>query len=185
MIMQAGWHTDRIRVHPQDKLKYLISESVIRDTERVLAEYGSRRPSCEGLVYWAGIRKDNQVIVTTCIAPATDASRYNIGIDHVSNFHVVNALYANKLVHLGQVHSHPGTWIDHSDTDDEYAAFKIEGLLSLVVPNFCEEGMMPLTECGVHRFNNGEFHRLSDQYTKEHFEIITSTVEHFIDLRNE
>lgn len=183
--MMDEWKKDRLRTEPKDAVKYRICQGVITATERVLREYGSRKPSCEGLVYWGGIKNEAAIMITTCIAPLIKASRYNIGIDHFANYKVVEALSANNIVHIAQVHSHPGKWVDHSDTDDEYASFKRDGLLSLVVPLFCEEGMLPLKRCGIHRFIGTEFKRLTDSYVKAHFEIIPGDAGKFIELRNE
>jgi hypothetical protein len=65
---------------------------------------------------------------------------------------MIQVLGKHDMIHLGQIHSHPGSWVDHSEGDDEHAAFKINGLLSLVVPAYCKDGMMPIETCGVHRF---------------------------------
>ena len=43
-----------------------------------------------------------------------------------------------------------------------------DSFLSIVVPVYGKEGMLPLTQCGIHRFEKGKFRRLSN------LEIITS-----------
>src|SRR5690606_14137067 len=141
--------------------------------------YGEQKS--EGLVYWAGNAEDDLVFVNSCIAPNINATRYNIEIDHEANFRVVQALIANGVKHLGQVHSHPFDWVDHSPTDDRCAAFKTEGLLSVVVPNFCEEGMTPLKMCGIHLFLDNDFKRLKDTYIQSQFQIVKNLKTNLID----
>ena len=167
----------------KDRKRYLISSKVIRDTERVLQDYACKSPSNEGLVYWAGKISDNVVNVTTVIAPNTESDAYLVSTSHKDNFHVVNELNELKLVEVAQVHSHPGCEVDHSYGDDRWAAFKFEGLLSLVVPNYCKEGILPLEKCGIHRYKKRGFTRLSIKYVKEHFQLIDRTDSKFVDLR--
>ena len=167
----------------KDRKRYLISSKVIRDTERVLQDYACKSPSNEGLVYWAGKISDNVVNVTAVIAPNTESDAYLVSTSHKDNFHVVNELNELKLVEVAQVHSHPGCEVDHSYGDDRWAAFKFEGLLSLVVPNYCKEGILPLEKCGIHRYKKRGFTRLSIKYVKEHFQLIDRTDSKFVDLR--
>jgi hypothetical protein len=160
---------------PSDTIRYFISSEVIRTTELVLREYGNLQPSSEGIVYWGGRRIDKNVEIMAVIAPNARATRRSITVDHRANMEVVDFLTENELVHLGQVHTHPEEWVGHSIVDDESAAFRCNGLLSLVVPNFCNSGMTPLTLCGVHRYTDGKFIRLSKTYTNSHFVIYDSS----------
>jgi hypothetical protein len=155
--------------NPKDKLLYVISSQVIRDTEKVLIEYANIEPSNEGLVYWGGTKRKEAVTVRAVIAPQTVSSYGSVLISHRSNFDFVGALNQHNLVQIAQVHSHSTQWVGHSYGDDEMAAFKIEGLLSIVVPEYCISGMLPLTRCGVHRYVRGDFKRLSEKYVRNHF----------------
>jgi len=154
---------------PRDKLLYVIPSQVIHETEKVLMEYANIEPSNEGLVYWGGTRRKDAVTVRAVIAPRTTSSYGGVSISHRSNFDFVGALDQHNLVQIAQVHSHPTEWVGHSLGDDEMAAFKIEGLLSIVVPEYCTSGMLPLTKCGVHRYVRGDFKRLSEKYVCNHF----------------
>jgi len=156
---------------PRDKLLYVIPCQVIRDTERILMEYSSIEPSNEGLVYWGGTKREEVITVRAVIAPQTVSSYGSVSISHRSNFDFVGALNQHNLVQIAQVHSHPTQWVGHSYGDDEMAAFKIEGLLSIVVPEYCMSGMLPLTKCGVHRYVRENFKRLSEKYVCGHFVI--------------
>jgi hypothetical protein len=62
------------------------------------------------------------------------------------------------------------------------AVFKVEGLLSIVVPSYCQKGMLPLTICGIHRYEKQGFTKLSRTYILSHFAVksdITSYLEDF------
>ncbi len=159
------------RITPDDNKKYIIPSRAIISTEIVLRDYGRKRPSNEGLFYWAGRKDDNIVRVHLVIAPRTDSAARRVRTTPESNLKMMQVLFKHDMIHLGQVHSHPGPWVDHSDGDDEYAAFKINGLLSLVVPSYCKDGMMPIETCGVHRFEQDHFIRFTDEYVIDHFSI--------------
>ena len=170
---------------PRDKLLYLVPFMAISHTERILHEYGKRVPPHEGLVYWGGQKDGNKITVSIVIAPKTVSDYGRVSTSPRSNFDVVRLLNEYNGVQIAQVHSHPGIWVDHSPGDDDLAAFKVNGLVSIVVPRYCHRGMTPLSGCGIHRYTNGEFIRLSSDYIKGHFRIKNSPGLVFEDLRNE
>lgn len=171
------------RYTPDDSLLHTIPLTAIQDTERVLNEYGLIDPSNEGMVYWAGIRQNDDIIVRMVIAPDTESTFGRVSTSGRSNFDVIEILNENNLVEVAQVHTHPSGWVDHSPGDDLWAAFKIEGLLSIVVPDYNKGGMLPLSTCGVHRYTEGRFIRLSDGYVNDRFRISEDTVSILEDLR--
>lgn len=172
------WHPKR-RVHSKDGLYYSIASDVIEFTERVLKEYAPH----EGIVYWAGIVDNNKVNVSMGIAPKAKTHEGQFIVDHLSNAEVILCLHEHSKSHIGQVHSHPGWWVDHSGLDDTQAAFKKEGLLSLVVPSYGKDGMLPLISCGVHRYRKRTFVRLANKYVTNHFHVVPSDSSILIDLR--
>ena len=169
------WVKSRKRVTPQDKVCYYISKPVIEFTEKILCEYGNRKHKAEGLVYWAGIIDGEKYFINAAITPKTEASRYGILTTHDANASFVDFISDNDLVYIAQVHSHPSTWVDHSEVDNEETAFRSEGLISIVVPCFSENGMLPLKQCGIHRYFIDGFKRLTIKYVQKHFKILTKS----------
>jgi hypothetical protein len=182
------WFSKRpVRYNPPDGIQYLITKEVIDYTVQILQEYGRGKDAAEGVVYWAGSVNGDVRNITAAIAPKTDSSRYGINTSNESNAKFVEFICDYDLEYIAQVHSHPGTWVDHSEVDNEETAFRSEGLVSIVVPSFGENGMSPLFMCGIHRFSNGKFIRLNNKYIKKHFLVNTSNknTSHFKDLRDE
>lgn len=163
-------------------LHYVVPGKAVHDTERVLRAYGSEPYPREGFAYWGGSRTKSGFEVKSVIAPRLDANFAGVRISAESNSRVVQALCEYSIVELAQVHSHPGGWVDHSRGDDLMAPFKVEGLVSIVVPDFCRRGMLPIEICGVHRFEGGRFVRLSSGHVKRSF-IISRKSSAFYDLR--
>lgn len=171
------------RVSPIDNIKYIIAQKAIEFTQKILQDYADLSPSNEGLVYWAGKKDGNIISVSLVIAPKTTSDWGYVSTSNRSNFDVVRKLSEKKKIHVGQVHSHPGRTVDHSEGDDRDASFRTLGLISIVVPKYCKEGFMPLTKCGVHRYDNSNFYRFSDKYVSDHFEISSTLECDCVDLR--
>ncbi len=165
------------------KINYLLSDQIIQKTTDVLQEYASIENSHEGFVYWCGSITSKEAKITTVIAPETSSSYGRVSTSHSSNFEFIKELNKRDLVHIAQVHSHPTDWVDHSDGDNNWAPFRSEGLVSIVVPNFGTTGMLPLHKCGVHRFEKGSFRRLSNNDVKRHFKIHSKIDCEFVELR--
>lgn len=188
--MMAGykWLPKRLKkFNPKDGLHYSVTKDVIDYTIKILKEYGARVYPAEGLVYWAGTVSGDIINITTAIAPQTDSSSYGIKTSNEFNARFVEFICDQGLEYFAQVHSHPGKWVNHSDVDNEETAFRSEGLVSIVVPSYGADGMLPLTMCGIHRYSNGKFIRLNEKYIKKHFSVTTRQINNSVlkDLRHE
>jgi hypothetical protein len=133
---------------------------VLTTSERLLRS--PRWNGRESIVYWAGLKREDIWLVTTVIKPKAARTRGSFATGASDNGDVIQFLSDAGLSLLGQVHTHPGDYVDHSFGDDEDAFMPKENLLSLVVPNFGRDGMRPLARCGVHRFEAGKFRRLGN-----------------------
>jgi hypothetical protein len=170
----AGWLKHRApkrRFSPKDGLVYVICEEVIDFTIRILKEYGAEKPAAEGVVYWAGRLHENEWHVCAAVAPAVQASRYGFQTGYDTNGRFVSFLCDNELRYVSQVHSHPSTYVNHSPVDDEETAFRREGLLSIVVPDFGRNGLLPWKQCGVNIYTKGIFKRITDKHLIKHFQV--------------
>jgi proteasome lid subunit RPN8/RPN11 len=74
---------------------------------------------------------------------------------------LTDVLDQEKLVLVGQVHGHPGEFIDLSEVD-RAMGFRVPGFLSIVAPYYGTRRDTPLDQCGFHEFGAGaQYHRLS------------------------
>jgi hypothetical protein len=80
---------------------------------------------------------------------------------------------------LAQVHTHPGSFVGHSPGDHVGAFMPYNDSLSIVVANYCKEGVKLFDNCGIHRFEHGRFRELGKKEVAECFLIIPT----LIDLR--
>jgi hypothetical protein len=168
---------------PKDNKKYFIPLKAVRDTERILLQYARKKTANEGLVYWGGIEQGNIATVKAVIAPRTKSGPGGVFTSHRANFDFVRALNARHLIQIAQVHSHPGDWVEHSSGNNVLAVFKVKGLLSVVVPRYCQKGMIPLTICGIYRYEKRGFVKLSRTYVLGHFEVKSDISSYLEDFR--
>lgn len=166
-----------------DEFQYYIPRKVIADTESILLSFPSKRKPDEMIVYWAGIREGDKSTVRLVVVPNAKTSFGRVIVLQEANFHFVKALSSMSFIQIAQVHTHPTSWVGHSLGDSKYAAFKVKGLLSIVVPLYCKKGILPLEKCGVHRFDGEKFIRLTNKYVKDHFHILDSENSELEDLR--
>ena len=159
--------------------KVWIPSAVLDQTVSVLRRSaGAAGEAHEGIVYWAGCRFSNRSVVTTCIAPRAKTTRRSFETSLSANAQVVAFVANVNLEVLGQVHSHPGSNVDHSLTDDKDALMPYDGFLSVVVPHYGRRGMTPLVDCGIHVFEKGHFQRMARTGVESSFVLIDT----FVDL---
>ena len=148
-----------------------IAAAVVEHTIDVLRSSRGPGGSHEGVAYWAGTRAGDNVFVTTCIAPAARTTKGSFATSSRTNAQVIMYLASANLELIGQVHSHPGSFVGHSDGDDERALMPYDGFLSIIVPDYARHGMLPLTCCGVHVFEKSHFRRLQPTEIEARFRV--------------
>lgn len=156
-----------------------LTKNVIEATANYVSSYGPSTEMHEGIVYWAGVPNDKAWLITTAIAPAakTTSGSYHTSVS--TNAYVIKTINELRLQLLAQVHGHPKSWVDHSEGDINGAFMPYEGFLSVVVPWYGKKGLLPLKKCGIHRYEKGDFVRL----TLEEIDRIFFIVPNSIDLR--
>ncbi len=149
-----------------------ITAPLLDRTAQVLQESGERGRAHEGVAYWCGRRACGECFVTTCIAPAAKTTYGSFTTSSKTNAAVIRYLASVGLELIGQVHSHPGALVGHSDGDDERALMPYEGFLSIVVPHYARHGMRPLTVCGIHIYEGAGFRRMSPDEIERRFHVV-------------
>lgn len=138
-----------------------ILDAVLANSEAVLRGSAWQAPT-ERIIYWAGVKLDAVWLVTTVIRPNAVLQRGAFRTSAADNAKVIAYLSQAGLSLAGQVHTHPGSFVDHSHGDERDAFMPVENSLSLVVPSYGRSGMLPLVKCGVHRYEGGSYRRLGE-----------------------
>jgi hypothetical protein len=171
-----------IRISQDSPWKYppvYLTKDVVDTTARLVSSYGSSNNPHEGIVYWAGVVSPVAWVVTTAIAPEAKTTSGSYKTSVRANAYVVKSVNNLKLRILAQVHGHPTDWVDHSDGDNRGAFMPYDGFYSVILPWYGLRGMLPMEQCGIHRFEDGRFVRLVPNELRERFTVIP----HSIDLR--
>lgn len=163
-------------------LTIFVADEVVFLTRRLLLSYSKPHQFNEGIVYWAGKRSAKEVFIATASTPRAKTTPGSFHVSAVENARVIAAVNDVELELVAQVHSHPfRSHTEHSPGDDKMAFMPYEGFISIVVNDYAVDGLLPLTDCGVHVFRGGRFVRLSARQVQESFRILPAHVE----LRND
>lgn len=122
-------------------LPHQVSASVLKETEEFLRSAG--RSNREGVVLWIGKQSPDSFVITQAVIPRQTASRYHFEVPLDDRIRIALSLAEGELV-VAQVHSHPEEAF-HSPTDDRKAIVDRRWALSVVVPNFCRDGLQDLS----------------------------------------
>jgi hypothetical protein len=157
---------------------YLYVPEVVADrTAHLIASYGKPGEPHEGITYWAGVPSEKNWVVTTVLAPNATTTSGSYRTSAVDNAKVIARVNGLRLHILAQLHGHPGEWVGHSEGDNRGAFMPYEGFYSIVVPWYGHNGLLPLQQCGVHRYENGKFRRLTDTTLQRQFVVVPSSVD--------
>jgi len=166
-----------VRQRPQRFSGLLISSAVIRPVEQHLQAAG--RDGREQAALLSGYVLGGKVgMVTTVLLPQTQ--NYLAGC-HVALGTMARCFEATKRLRhffLAQIHTHPGLWVGHSPTDDDWAICDAPGFFSIVVPYFARQGLGNLFDGGaaVHeRMPTGQWRLLPVDEVRRRFIIIPAS----------
>lgn len=130
--------------------RLIVPSALVAESERLLRGWRKR----ETVIYWVGEAHQESAVVTSVIRPMQINTTGSFHVTRESNADIVVWLCARKLKLLAQLHTHPGSFVGHSNGDDLGAPLAFFGFYSLVVPNYGRSGILPLQQCGVHVFAN-------------------------------
>lgn len=140
----------------------LLSESV-----RTMAPdgvYGN-----EGIAFWLGTARDGIALVSHLVTLSDHwvvkrPDYLQISADGIS--HLMNLAEKLNVFLVGQIHSHPGTYVDLSDADRRYG-FSTPYFLSVVGPHYAQNPQTSWQDCGIHVYERGSGFRRLNRYESD------------------
>jgi hypothetical protein len=115
-------------------------------------------------------------VVTTVAVPHADQSDGHWDVSAREMSRAGRHLRSYELVRLAQVHTHPGRWTGHSDSDDELAFSQVPGAISIVLPAHATT-WPGLGDAGVHRRARDGWHQLDHDDVAHHVKVVPSAVD--------
>jgi hypothetical protein len=126
-------------------LRHRVPRSVLTETGEFLRLAGLRY--VEGVVLWIGETIDQNARVNRVAIPQQIASRWHFEVPLEERVRIALSLRQGEQV-LAQIHTHE-TLAFHSLTDDRKAIIDRQWALSVVVPDFCCDGLNDLQRTAV------------------------------------
>lgn len=117
---------------------------------------------CEGVALWLGRRNAGVVTVTHVIGlrgPGVIKRPDHLFISAELLGDVTDTAIEHGVYLVGQIHSHPGSWVDLSEADMR-SGIQAPGYLSVVAPHFARDPATTPGQCGFHVFDRGRWRRL-------------------------
>ena len=154
-----------------------VPEELLVATWRGLS--ASARLGCEGTVRWAGPAFQSRAslqVATTVVIPGQRIAPGAFEVPHDATRAMGEALATSGLVNIAQLHSHPGTWVGHSDWDDAHAYSSRDGALSIVWPQYAR-ALPAFAQWGIHERVDGAWLRLGSTDAARRILIVSSVLD--------
>lgn len=153
---------------------WTLPTDLLEQSLRVMRPHGAR--GREGLALWFGQEQDDRVRVTHVVEPygrGFATSPYHMELSMRGMAALTDLAEKIEAPLVGQIHSHPGTFLDLSELD-ERAGIRLPGYLSLVCPHYAQIRSLSLGDCGVHVFERDAYRRLDREEIQRRIAIGTS-----------
>lgn len=132
----------------------------------------------EGLALWLGHLDGSQATVThlvTLHGEGFHSSPLQLRLSWGAMARLTDLAGELGAYLVGQIHSHPGRYVDLSEVDRKYGV-RCQGFLSVVCPHYAQRTVSSLDECGVHLFDEGRYRRLTVPEVARRIERTTAPV---------
>lgn len=155
--------------------RWRVPSNVLRESITTMAADGRR--GNEGIVLWLGRVNAEEATVTHLVTLPERWVRktpqyLEVAPDALSA--LIDIAEPLEVSLVGQIHSHPGTFVDLSIPDRRYG-ISAPYYLSVVAPYYAQQPETQWDECGVHQFLPGTgFLRLSEEEVRKRV-LVTKT----------
>jgi proteasome lid subunit RPN8/RPN11 len=143
------------------QLQWAIPANLLEHSVTVMRPHGAR--GNEGLALWFG-RGDERRVKITLAVEVCGAGFLTTPLFMSLSMRAMAALTdlaeKRRVFLAGQIHSHPGSFIDLSELD-EAKGIRTPNYLSVVCPYYAQRDVAGLHECGVHVFEGAQYRRLA------------------------
>lgn len=147
----------------------------------VFEGYAKRR--VEAGCFWYGDRApDGNATVRAVVVPRQTNTWGNYRVSASAMDAVAAATRSAGWLNLAQLHTHPGSNVEHSRYDDEHANSR--RALSLVFPNYGRCGRVWSSAVGTHEWQGGYWHLLLPDVSAERIRVVAAGDVSLVDVRD-
>lgn len=152
-------------------LRWILPDELLTHSVKVMRPHGESQN--EGLALWLG-RNDNSVVTITHAVEVFGRGFMTSPLYMRLSMRAMVALTdladENNVYLAGQIHSHPGHFLELSTLDKAHG-MRTDDYLSVVCPHYAQRDVGGLHECGVHTFTQNRYRRLSSAEIEERIQI--------------
>jgi hypothetical protein len=152
----------------------LVPDTLWEKTLAVFQQYTRKRTEAGCL--WYGIRTSDVSLACGLGIPRQTSRPLNFTITADALSVLTQTACADGLVAIAQIHLHPATDVAHSCWDDTQIVSR--NVYSVVLPRYGSNPIR-LRDIGLHRFQHGEWQRLSVEEAQRSMRIVAT----FVDTR--
>lgn len=138
-----------------------LPQNLLAESVDVMRPHGAA--GNEGLALWFGTANDEDAQITHVVEVFGEGFRNHplfMQLSLTAMASLTDLADSLNICLIGQIHSHPGLFIDLSALDIAHG-IRSPFYLSLVCPYYAQRDIRNYSECGVHVFENDRYRRLS------------------------
>lgn len=117
----------------------------------------------EGLALWFGTLGEQGVAEITHLVepfgPGFSSTPLYLRLSMRAIGQLTEFADSTGVILIGQIHSHPGTFVDLSELDVRQG-FRFQDFLSVVCPHYAQRKNTAFEDCGAHVFDGGTYRRM-------------------------
>jgi proteasome lid subunit RPN8/RPN11 len=143
-----------------EELNWALPADLLAASIEIMGPHG--RLGNEGLALWLGRVEGHRARVTHVVSPRGQgfrASPLQLKLSWNAMARLTDLSDALGTYLVGQIHSHPGLFVDLSEVDEKYG-IRCQDYLSVVCPHYAQRPVAGVEDCGVHVFDRGSYRRL-------------------------
>lgn len=143
------------------ELQWIVPRALLEASIEVMRPHGAR--GNEGLALWFGDGDERRVqfshVVEVFGSGFTTTPLY-MRLSWRAMAALTEFADRHAVFLAGQIHSHPGTFIDLSELDQVHGV-RVPNYLSVVCPFYAQRSLATLELCGVHLFDRDRYRRMN------------------------
>ena len=158
------------------ELNWLLPEDLLNKSIEIMRSHGAL--GNEGLALWLGKANGTVIQITHLVevtGPGFKTSPLYMGLSMRAMAKLTDLADQLDRYLAGQIHSHPGTFIELSELDKAHG-IRAPNYLSVVCPHYAQHPKTTLGECGIHVFEGHNYKRMSQAVSEQRIKISTANV---------
>lgn len=156
-------------------VRYSIPRWILDRSWALLRQDGLKE--VESTVLWGGRRFGSEAVIMAVTYPCGRDVAFRRGFLQVgadTTAEMGRWLRQQGMRGLIQVHTHPGGWTGHSDTDNDFPIASSDGFVSLVWPHFAAAPVQSVHDLGIHQLRQGRWRHVKGAEAEQLIHIVES-----------